>query len=175
MEGRGLQFIVTGDINRCFDQQEFIHAVGEDSYEKDMISKSGKEVYGTLRIDHFEGLNTIADSLVDHLQDRESLRLNSVSRKRRNPTYVTPPLEKRESKPNCKRIVESRFQSREPFFAWLCRKWIVLYVVFLASLAFWAVGLIYANGFVDHGQLNCFCIFLYDCSLVRHCFVSNLM
>lgn len=129
-----------------------MQAAADDSYHKDMKSKAGK-VCVPLRTNHFEGLHAMADSLVDHLQDGESLRLNSVLRKHRNPTYVTSPPKKRESKPNCKQRVESRFQSREPFFEWLCRKWIVLYVVLVASIAFWTVGFIYANGF-DYGQLN---------------------
>ena len=137
----------TGYSNKCFVFEEIFDAQEEplkyNSFAKDFESSSRNESNG---VDHFKDLDTMAKNLVDHLQNGESIRLNSVSRKSRNKMYI-PAAPKPKPKPKSAKKIASSCESRDSFFAWICRKWMAIYSVLVASFVFWAIGLIYAQGF----------------------------
>ena len=145
MDSNNVQFIESALSNICCqDQEGFINADGGQSVNDDAMAG----------IHHYDNLNALAVGLVDHLQNGETLRLNSVSRKAQSPIYVTTSKRESKRKPvGGKCGVQPRADPREPCFRWLCRRWIALFVVFVGSLSFWTVGLLYAHGF-ESGQFH---------------------
>lgn len=133
----------TGYTNKCFEDDGF-----RDSTSKDSVKGFAHELHlkdeEPHDIDHYEDLDTMARTLVDHLQNSETLRLNSISRRKKNELY-TPTNQKRKAIVN--HHSQPRYHSTEHSLTWLTRKRTVLYVALVASLAFWAVGLLYAQGF----------------------------
>ena len=100
---------------------------------------------------NYEDLNTIANSLVNQLEHGESLMLNSLPIRKKNLVYTSSTPQPRRSTAASKSGGEAHFWSS--CFSLMCRNWLIVYVCFVASFAFWSVGLIYVNGF-EIGQLS---------------------
>ena len=99
-------------------------------------------------LNHYEGLEKIANCLVNELESENSEKLNSLQRKRANLLYETTQCKARVDG-DCDDANESPSASREMFFVWLCKKWLLLYVVVVVSMLFWVMAL---NVAVDEMQ-----------------------
>ena len=100
-------------------------------------------LYEDETLNHYEGLEKIANCLVNELESTNSEKLNSLQRKSANLLYDTT---------HCKARIDDDYDdgnepsaSREMFFVWLCKKWLLLYVVVVVSMLFWVMALNVAN------------------------------
>ena len=97
-------------------------------------------------LNHYERLGSIAFGLVCDLQSNESVKLNSLPRYT-NASDATVKVSK--PRPGSQApLGESKVLLREraSFIVWLGHRWIFLYLLLVASFAFWSFGLYYIAG-----------------------------
>ena len=126
------------------DFQELMDYDVENSFDRDFELKP-TELHETVGTSHYEDLNTIASSLVNQLKHGESLMLNSMPKRKENVIYASSAPQPRRPTVGSKHGGETHFWPS--CFSLMRRNWLIFYVTFVASLAFWSVGLLYANGF----------------------------
>ena len=97
-------------------------------------------LYEDETLNHYESLGKIANCLVNELESENSEKLNSLQRKRANLLYDTNQCKARIDG-DCDYVNEPPSGSREMFFVWLCKKWLLLYLVVVVSMLFWVMAL----------------------------------